>query len=590
MVQMATPWRHPQTGSYYIRRQIPEPLRPCFGGKSIWQVSLKTKDGVEAARLFASANAELEQRFADARGALGQKLEPERAAEIVGAWLREPIGKGRRGERILWEVEDRAHLELGLPAPGFARRRDEQDDAQAEPVASEHAYSNPGDLWSDLIATGPRDRWRYLLDGALAELRQANALHPTAGPLPGIDEPLADVLAAALSGYGGSLNRSARKRPRGGNLRLRPQMRLMELFGDWKAKNKPSAQTANEFETSARDFVEFIGDVPVVEIAASDLYDYRDAVAELPKSMPRADRKLPFTERLRKHGDPAASDRISPATLKKRVGAIQALLAFAAAELWVARNEGAGIKIHGYSKAGRKRNSFHDHELKQLFESELFLDRKNVRWGSSISAHTLYWLFLLGLTSGARLEEVGQCLLTDVKRAGKIVYLDVDDYTALDAEEEPAKSVKTDSSRRVVPIHGHVLDLGFIAYVDALERAGHTRLFPDLKPSTFDKLTKEASRLANRYIDRLGLHDPRLVFHSLRHTFKDLARDANLQDSIIDQICGHAPTSTGGKYGRGARLSKVHADLNRIRFDAIDWGRLKTAAASSEPRSNSDPD
>lgn len=88
MVQMATPWRHPQTGSFYIRRQIPEPLRPCFGGKSIWQVSLRTKDGAEAARLFASTNAELEQRFADAHAALGQHLEPERAQEIVAAWLR----------------------------------------------------------------------------------------------------------------------------------------------------------------------------------------------------------------------------------------------------------------------------------------------------------------------------------------------------------------------------------------------------------------------------------------------------------------------------------------------------------------------
>lgn len=258
--------------------------------------------------------------------------------------------------------------------------------------------------------------------------------------------------------------------------------------------------------------------------------------------------------------------RISPATLKKRVGAIQALLGFAADELWVPRNEGIGIKIHDYSKSSGARRYFHDHELKQLFESDLFLNRQSLRWDSSVSATTLYWLFLLGLTSGARLEEVGQCLLADVKRAGKIIYLDIDDYAAPEAQEEHAKSVKTGSSRRVIPIHKHVLALGFIAYVEALTKAGHKRLFPDLKPSTFDKLTKEASRLANRYMDRVGLDDPRLVFHSLRHTFKDLARDTGLQDSIIDQICGHAPTTTGGRYGRGARLAKVHADLIESRL------------------------
>lgn len=125
MVQMATPYRHPN-GVYYIKRQIPARLRACFGGKDMWMVSLRTKDLDVARPLFAKANADLEQRFADARAALGQHLEPERAQEIVATWLRVAVGKGRRGELILWEIEERAHLELGLPAPGFARRRDEQ--------------------------------------------------------------------------------------------------------------------------------------------------------------------------------------------------------------------------------------------------------------------------------------------------------------------------------------------------------------------------------------------------------------------------------------------------------------------------------
>jgi integrase len=589
MVQMATPWRHPQTGSYYIRRQIPEPLRHCFGGKAIWQVSLKTKDLDAAKSLFAIANAELEQRFADARAALSQELSPERAQELVTAWLREPELKWPRGARLLWELEERAHLELGLPPPGMIRRQEGDNAGWEEPQVAGEGYLNPGDLWDNLVSSPPRDRWRHLLDGFLAELRQAKALHPAAGSLPGIDEPLADALAQALSAYGGPVGRTARKRPRGGNLRLRPQMRLMELFDEWKATNKPSAQTASEFEASARDFVDFIGDIAVVEIAASDLADYRDTAAGLPKSMPRADRQLTFTERVRKHGDSKASGRITPATLKKRVGAIQALLAFAADKLWVARNEGAGLKIEGYTRTGRKRDPYQDHELKQLFESDLFLNRNALRWSSSISSATLYWLFLLGLTSGARIEEVGQCLLSDVKRSARIVYLDVDDYVDPELENEHAKSLKTASSRRMVPVHDHVLSLGFEDYVERLRSAGETRLFPDLKPNTFDKLTKEASRLANRYIDGVGLRDPRLVFHSLRHTFKDLARDAGIPDRIIDQICGHAPITEGGRYGRGARLSKVHKELNRVPFEAIDWALLQGAAATGSWRSESEP-
>ena len=622
MVQMATPWRHPLTGSYYIRRQIPEALRSCFGGKSLWQVSLKTKDLESARALFADANAKLEQRFADARAALSQELAPDRAQELVAAWLREPELKWPRGARLLWELEERAHLELGLPPPGTLRREEDENGGSEEPQWAGDSYLHPGDLWANLVSSSPRDRWRHLLDGYIAELRQAKALHPAAGPLSGVDEPLADALAEAIGAFGGPVSRSQRKQRRRGKSLLRPQMRLVELFDEWKREMKPSAQTAHEFENSARDFVELIGDIPVIEIVRADLISYRNEAADLPKSMPRADRNLPFTERVRKHakpkkpsGDGAENptsrdadisstspslpneesskkppERISPSTLKKRVGAIQALLSFACGEEWIPRNEGADIKIHGYSKAERKRNSYQDQELKQLFESELFLHRRGLRWASSISSTTLYWMFTLGLTSGARLEEVGQCLLTDVKHSGKIIYLDIDDYLAPDAEEEHGKSVKTGFSRRLVPIHKHVLSLGFHDYVESLKKAGHLRLFPDLKRSTFDKLSKEASRLANRYIDRLGLRDPRLVFHSLRHTFKDLARDADLEDSIIDQICGHAPTSEGGKYGQGARLSKVHRDLNRIRFEAIDWSLLYQAAATEEWRSKSEPE
>ena len=76
---MASPWRHPQTGSYYLRRQIPEPLRPFFNGKSLWKVSLRTKDPVQAAKDFPIANADLERRFAEAR----EMLSHAAAARVV---------------------------------------------------------------------------------------------------------------------------------------------------------------------------------------------------------------------------------------------------------------------------------------------------------------------------------------------------------------------------------------------------------------------------------------------------------------------------------------------------------------------------
>jgi len=90
---------------------------------------------------------------------------------------------------------------------------------------------------------------------------------------------------------------------------------------------------------------------------------------------------------------------------------------------------------------------------------------------------TLYWPFLLGLTTGARLEKIGQAMVANVKTDDAITYIDIDDYAATDDED---KSIKTGTSRRLVPIHSNLLRLGFDSYLKALIAAGHTRLFPDL--------------------------------------------------------------------------------------------------------------
>lgn len=221
------------------------------------------------------------------------------------------------------------------------------------------------------------------------------------------------------------------------------------------------------------------------------LMDYRDEARKLPASMPRPDRALPFNERLARH-ERSATPRVSATTLKKRVGAVQALLGFAHQQRWITQNVGTGVPVIGYSRVARSRRSFMPGELAQLFSSDLFLRPDLLlRRRTAVGDATLYWLFLLGLTSGARLEEVGQARVADVKTDDGITYIDIDDVAAASADASlPDKSVKTQGSRRIIPIHDYALALGFREYVTALERTGSELLFPDLKPNSFGKLTQ----------------------------------------------------------------------------------------------------
>lgn len=55
------------------------------------------------------------------------------------------------------------------------------------------------------------------------------------------------------------------------------------------------------------------------------------------------------------------------------------------------------------------------------------------------------------------------------------------------------------------------------------------------------------------------------VFHSFRHTFKRMARDADLTEETHDALTGHTGEGGSGRsYGRGFGLKALAAALGRI--------------------------
>ncbi|TXC71219.1 site-specific integrase [Sphingomonas ginsenosidivorax] len=596
---MASPFADPRTGQLYFRRAVPEALRAAFDGRAVVKVSLRTKDAALAKVGFARENAAFEATLADARRRMAEGTLIPTPAALVRRWCEGPAsGKGLSGTQRL--VMTFMELDAAAGGRGSSTLKDEfyppailgpasntdwdavvRDAGRFEALVTD-AYGGSieqtGTNWIRLRWREPEAAWRPCLVGPVERLRAFDT-----GAERFSDDEIARALLAVVderrSGdEEANRARLAHTRPRATSSRLRPNLRLKELYREWKAGNEPRPQTAGEYEAAVDDFIDFAGDVPVSTIDADLLYDYRDEAAKLPATMPRADRSLPFTDRVRKHADKLP--KCAPPTLKKRVGALQALLTYAFQQRWTPLNTGSGIRIVGYTKSRRTRRSFEDHELATLCSCPLFTDPSTWSATSRIRDASVFWIFLLSITTGARLEEIGQVALADVRRDGDVVYLDIDEYAGED--DAAAKSVKTDDSIRLVPVHGKLLELGFLDYCDALGRLGQTELFPDLKANSVGKRTKEASQKINRIIDRHVSSDQRLVFHSLRHAFKAMGNDAGLSDRTLDQICGHAPVSTGGRYGSEPRIRTIHRDLHRIDFSCIDWTRIANGVRSLE--------
>lgn len=599
-------WRDPRSGIYYLRRKVPEALRPMFNCGELYKVTLATGDQREAEKRLAIANGEYEKKLATFRETLTNQgsgvLSLEEARALVERHLTRRSGSGFASGGldvafILRELDDAVADLTGERLPTAQsmspedwivyRKRvagsDTDEELADETIArleAEVAISHrpTGQLWFDYQQRTSRRRWKPLLTGTVAALKRQIGLPE--GAIPGTDEPLADAIAAALVSpeVRDQLPQAKSLRRRPNAKRARPDMKLRELVEEWMASRKPGKKAEAAADKAVEDFTSYIGDIGIGEITADDCFEFRDAVTRMPASMPRANRNLAFVDQHALYGQREDIRRVTPASVKKYLGAVQALLGFAFQERFIPTNVAAGIKVEGYSKVSDRRPFTHD-ELAKLFAQPLFTKAWSAaRSTSAVSDMTLRWLFLLGLFTGGRIEELGQILLADVKREGKVWYIDIDDYID-PANVDQSKRVKTEASIRLLPLHPQLITLGFIERVEALRATGKTKLFSDLTPDTLDVQTKEASRRAGRVIDKVSV-DPRLVFHSFRHTFKDLCRDADIPIDVHDQLSGHAPANAGGRYGFGRAVAKLAQHLEKLQLDMIDWSATETAAKS----------
>src|SRR5690349_12926065 len=73
-----------------------------------------------------------------------------------------------------------------------------------------------------------------------------------------------------------------------------------------------------------------------------------------------------------------------------------------------------------------------------------------------------FWAPLIGLFSGARLNEIGQLRKGDVERVAEIWCFRITD------EGEDERSVKTSAGKRVVPMHQELIQLGLLDYLAML--------------------------------------------------------------------------------------------------------------------------
>lgn len=147
-----------------------------------------------------------------------------------------------------------------------------------------------------------------------------------------------------------------------------------------------------------------------------------------------------------------------------------------------------------------------------------------------------YWIPLLCLYQGFRVREPLQFLATDVmEEAGfPLIRVQVTDEDESSTQSLPLRSLKNEATRRVVPIHPVLLELGFMDFVSAARKRGAmTPLFPSAVPERTSAQPIWGRAYEQRFVpfvrDVLGFGGG-FGNHSFRHTLEDCLRNAQFDE------------------------------------------------------------
>ena len=266
----------------------------------------------------------------------------------------------------------------------------------------------------------------------------------------------------------------------------------------------------------------------------------------------------------------------SVANTNAKLSRLRTLLGWAYQNDLTASNVAERISVKVADSGKGKRLPFALDELQAIFASPVYSDGERPKGGKGEAA---YWLPLLGLFTGARLEEIGQLRVSDVQRRkypdqdGKMLagwFLHITESTD---ERGQANRIKNAASERLVPLHPELEGLGFITYVAGLKDQ-QGRVFPELVPNIYGRLTAKWGEWFGPFMRTVcSITDKRKVFHSFRHTFKDYTRRAKMPEGIQRQLMGHAGKDVADDYGSGYDLHSLAEAMASYRVPGLVIGK-----------------
>ncbi len=552
--------RDSKTGVYKFRRDYPADVKAALG-KNTFILSLHTKDLKEA-----------NERAAEASNSYQARINFTRCQSLVPESERRQIAKEISNYNILPEpIED---IDLATVKTVIKQLNKSAIDIKGNKLPEGHAsvlYKKLCEV-EDRFKQGFKD---YIPSKDDIEWQVKTRSHINSSSRADVVDKLMSMVQSVYIPP-----KTSSKCPK-----------LSEAYEFWCAGGKEYRNKLH-MGMSVRLLTEWAGDKFLDYYTREEINSFAEILAKVPMQLPKeySNSSLKFLERAVETGKLSGEAR-SAATIKGILGALSALYKAAEDKLDIEiKNPIKKVKVKN-SKKSVPRINYSIDDLKLLFNSPIYRGCKSefFRWqdGNKIIKDEKYWLPLIAIFNGARLNEIGQLVVSDIKNENGVFYFDIN-------ESHEHKRIKTQSSARKVPVHNELVKCGFIDYYEQRAKSGKDALlFPNLTVSKDGRITKAYSQWYSRYSKRIGLKKKdagyKKDFHSFRHSFVTSCSGSGIPPEISMEFVGHEDDGSSlikaSLIHRGyshKNMKELGIMMQKLNYEGLDLSHLHSSV--SKPR------
>ena len=358
---------------------------------------------------------------------------------------------------------------------------------------------------------------------------------------------------------------------------------LLDRYKKLLASDNTTAGTKKTYVVPERALCEIIGkDTPLKSIQSEEVERLLSILRRVPPHAEQRYRNLTLEQAILAAEKEGNQNALKRPTRENYLVNMSAIFNFAMENDWISKNPFKGRRLRKAFLGAEEevgKAHFSSDELNRLFRAPLYVGCKDdemgfAKIGPNRPRRGRFWVPLLSLFLGCRLNEVAQLYTEDVGEEWGIAFLHIRETRADGSKCD--KHLKTKQSTRRIPIHPELVKIGFLDFVEARRAdVDQPRLFPDLPNSPTGYFSDSFSKWFSRFKTGIFGKDCKATFHSFRHGFRTALGEAGVPTGDVEMLGGweSGGRSSEKRYDRPT-IERLHSRIKQVEYPGLDLSHL----------------